>query len=194
MLCFSGLRLSSKMESLYVLILYFGLCSLLGRIIEVIFGIIKKDKFAISGFSRGPFIMLYGLVGISIYFFSTYFADLFLPVKLIILFMIPLIIEYLSSFILEKTFNIRGWDYSELRFNLHGRISLVFGLYWSVLVLIGVFVIQPNALRLLNSLSFSLIQIFTVLFVISFFAHIIFSIRRYHLIWKKAKGKLVKLR
>ena len=182
------------MESLYVLILYFGLCSLLGRIIELIFGIIEKDRFAISGFSRGPFIMLYGLVGISIYFFSTYFADLFLPVKLIILFIIPLMIEYLSSFILEKIFNIRGWDYSRFKFNLHGRISLVFGIYWCILVLIGVLVIQPNALRILNNLPFNLIQILAVLFVISFFAHIILSIRRYYLIWKKAKGKLIKLR
>ena len=177
-----------------MLILYFGLCGLLGRIIEVIFGVINKDKFGSSGFSRGPFIMIYGLVGILIYFFSTHLADLFLPVKLIILFIIPLIIEYLSSFILEKTFNVRGWDYSKFKFNLHGRISLVFGLYWSILVLIGVFVIQPNALRLLNNLPFNLIQIITILLVLSFFIHIYFSIRRYYLIWKKAKGKLVKLR
>ena len=177
-----------------MLVLYFGLCSLLGRIIEVIFGIISKDKFASSGFLRSPFIGIYGLVGILIYFFSTYFANLFLPVKLIILFIIPLIIEYFSSFILEKIFNIRGWDYSGFKFNIHGRISLIFGLYWSILVLIGVFVIQPNALKLLNNLSFNLIQIFTILFVIFFFIHIYFSIRRYYLIWKKAKGKLVKLR
>lgn len=182
------------MESFYVLIIYFGICSLLGRIMEVIFGIINKDKFAISGFLRGPFIMIYGFAGISIYFFSTYFANLFFPAKLVILFIIPLAIEYLGSLILEKTFNVRGWDYSKFKFNLNGRISLVFGIYWSILVLISIFVFQPNVLNLLNTFSFNLIQILAIFLIVSFIIHIYFSIKRYYLIWKKAKGKLIKLR
>ncbi len=34
-------------------------------------------------------------------------------------------LEYLTSFVMEKMFHTRWWDYSRYRFNLNGRICLL---------------------------------------------------------------------
>lgn len=48
-------------------------------------------------------------------------------------------LEYITSFILEKLFNMSWWDYSKQKFNINGRIclknSILFGLLSVVLVL-----------------------------------------------------------
>lgn len=47
-------------------------------------------------------------------------------------------VEYITSVLLEKLFDMKWWDYSEYRFNLNGRISLlgavVFGTLSAVLI------------------------------------------------------------
>jgi predicted membrane protein len=45
-------------------------------------------------------------------------------------------IEYLSSYVMEKLFNARWWDYSKKPFNINGRICLKNALCFGVMGLI----------------------------------------------------------
>ncbi len=47
-------------------------------------------------------------------------------------------LEYISSWIIEKLFGARWWDYSDWPFNLNGRISLLSGLAFGFLALLTV--------------------------------------------------------
>ena len=53
------------------------------------------------------------------------------------------VVEYGTSYIMEKLFNARWWDYSENFPNLHGRICLRHTCYWAIFALAYVYVIAP---------------------------------------------------
>ena len=53
------------------------------------------------------------------------------------------ILEYLTSFIMEKLFNARWWDYSNEFFNINGRICLLYSIFWGILSLVLIKIINP---------------------------------------------------
>ena len=52
--------------------------------------------------------------------------------------------EYLCSWLQEKILGTVSWDYSEYRFNLNGRINLLYCLFWGVLALVWIKEIYPR--------------------------------------------------
>lgn len=170
------------MESIYILFLYFCICSFIGWVIESVFGTIREKKFVNSGFLYGPFVSIYGFGGIALYFSSTYLSNLFFPVLLIIYFLIPTLIEYFTSFLLEKIFHLRMWDYSNKRFNINGRVCILYSLFWWSIALFGVFIMQPFFIGLLNRLPIDILYILFGILFVYLIIDFIFSIRLfYHL-------------
>jgi uncharacterized membrane protein len=53
------------------------------------------------------------------------------------------LVEYFTSFVMEKAFNARWWDYSTQPFNLHGRICLTHTLYWGTCSCLFLYVLHP---------------------------------------------------
>ncbi len=53
------------------------------------------------------------------------------------------LVEYFTSFVMEKAFNARWWDYSKQPFNLHGRICLTHTLYWGTCSCLFLYVVHP---------------------------------------------------
>ena len=51
--------------------------------------------------------------------------------------------EYIVAVILEKLFKTKYWDYSNLKFNFQGRVCLKNSIYWGILGILLVFIIQP---------------------------------------------------
>lgn len=177
------------MESLFILITYFCLGSLFGKIIDFVFLSIKERKFVKTGFLYGPFSPIYGFGALAIYFFEIYFGGLGLPIKFIAYFFIPTGIEYLSSYGLEKIFNLRLWDYSRYHFNINGRICLRVSLTWLALAVLFVFVGQPIIINLLNKIPLGIIQIFSIIFAIYFFIDFFFSCKEHY----NLKGKKLRV-
>ena len=60
--------------------------------------------------------------------------------------------EYLVAVVLEKLFKTKYWDYSHLKFNFQGRICLKNSIYWGILGVLLVFVIQPVVENLTNAI------------------------------------------
>lgn len=117
--------------------------SFLGWIWESIYCSIKERKWADRGFLFGPICPIYGscVVGASIVFSSFHFLsspDFPLWAIFIFCYLGSAIAEFSTSWVLEKRFHARWWDYSAVPLNIQGRIcvpiSTAFGLAGVVII------------------------------------------------------------
>ena len=104
--------------------------SFLGWIYECLYCTLKSAKWQNRGFFFGPVCPIYGIGCLFAYGFYQKFemAETATSVSKPMVFMIcavgSAILEYGTSYILEKRFHARWWDYSQVPFNLNGRICL----------------------------------------------------------------------
>lgn len=157
------------MNNILIYLLYFFIYSIIGWIIEVVNCSILNRKFTMRGFLIGPYCPIYGFGAIfMILLLEKYSGDLL--VLFVIGSFIACFIEYIGSFILEKIFNIRWWDYSNKKFNLNGRISLETGFLFGILSIILINYIHPlidtYLLKLSSDLLYNIVLL-TFLIIIS---------------------------
>lgn len=117
---------------------FFTIYAFLGWCVEVGFQALTKGIFVNRGFLNGPVCPIYGFgMSILLFFLSA------LSHNLILLFIGSVILtsalEFVTGFTLEKVFNDKWWDYSDMPFNIMGYISLSFSIMWG---LGGVFMIE----------------------------------------------------
>ena len=128
------------MEYNYVnLFILFFIYSVLGYIVESISVSMIEGKVVWSrGFLIGPYIPIFGTGSIlMVLILKKYYDDIF---ALFIMSMIVcLTLEYLTSYIGEKLFHLRWWNYSDKKFNINGRICLENGILFGVA---GIFIIR----------------------------------------------------
>ena len=102
---------------LFITYSFFGWC------IEVIGKLIQYKRFINRGFLVGPYCPIYGVGALLITFLlKKYTGD---PIVLFIMAIVVCgILEYLTSYFMEKIFHARWWDYSQKKFNINGRVCL----------------------------------------------------------------------
>ena len=121
-------------ENLIHLILLFFAYAFLGWCIEVTLKYFQFHRFINRGFLTGPWLPIYGSGAALITVAVKGLAPLESSVgtTFVISFILCGIVEYMTSFVLEKRFHARWWDYSQKPMNLHGRVwignLLLFGL------------------------------------------------------------------
>lgn len=136
--------------SIWRIFAYFIIYSVLGYIIETIFGIITKGTWeSRQSFLYGPFCGIYGLGAAIMIVFLQYFNKnnnrLFWGG-----FLIGSITEYIISFLGEKIFNVIWWDYSNMPLNLNGRICVFFSLFWGFLAIYLMSYVNPKIDKLIE--------------------------------------------
>lgn len=117
--------------------------SMIGWMIEMIAVSITKRKLVKNrGFLIGPYCPIYGSSSIlMIFFLSQYKED---PLVLFVMAVVLCtIVEYLTSYVMEKLFKVRWWDYSHLKFNINGRVCLSNSILFGALGLILIYVLDP---------------------------------------------------
>ena len=130
------------MDTFYINFLYFFIYSVLGWIVETLYCRSKDGKWTNRGFLFGPYCPIYGFGALIVIYSLGFFISS--PIQVFILAMIATaILEYLTSFILEKIFNAKWWDYSNMKFNINGRICLLNTLEFGILSLIIIYGIHP---------------------------------------------------
>lgn len=106
----------------------FFIYSIIGYFVEVISASITNKRFCPSrGFLVGPYLPVYGFGALVITLFISKYSDDYVVVFILTM-VACCVIEYFTSYILEKIFDLRWWDYSNRKFNLNGRINLTTGL------------------------------------------------------------------
>lgn len=122
------------------LFLVFMLYSIAGYLCEIVCSSIKQKKLVNRGFLCGPYCPIYGVGSLFILFLLLRFKED--PVLVFVLgAILTSAIEYVTSFILEKIFHNKWWDYSDEKFNIHGRVflfnSLLFGFGSLIIIYTG---------------------------------------------------------
>lgn len=172
------------MDKFLLYFLQFISYSFLGWIIEVISCSVTEKRLCINrGFLIGPYLPIFGIGSMTIITVLSKFKN-----NLVLLFIISVLslslLEYFTSFIMEKVFHARWWSYEKRKFNINGRISLFPSLGFGILSLLLLHVINPFYINLLyklplitrNVISIVLLIIFILDLIVS--SVIIFSLRK----------------
>ena len=150
------------MRNVFTYFMLFFIYAILGWIIETTLVSIEKRKFVNRGFLIGPYCPIYGFCGLAItILLKNYTKD---P---IVLFLMAVIIcgtlEYFTSYIMEKIFKARWWDYSAKKYNINGRICLETVVPFGILGCLVMYVLNPITFKYLNMLSNSMLNIISAI-------------------------------
>ena len=158
--------------------LIFIMFSLVGWISEVLYvGIFHEHKFVNRGFLYGPLCPIYGFGGVVILLLPAALYKTWIP-----LFFASMIlcttVEYFVSWIMEKTFHARWWDYSHYKFNVNGRICLLNSVLFGVLGLAVIHFVYPYMLQFLNWLGSTVIRVSSDVIAAALSVDIILTVRK----------------
>lgn len=122
------------MENAAQLLWLFFIYSFMGWVTEVILKYFQYKRFINRGFLIGPYCPIYGTGAVIVTLGGRLLAPVerSLAMSFLIAFVLCGLLEYMTSYILEKHFHARWWDYSQKPMNLHGRVwignLILFGL------------------------------------------------------------------
>ena len=135
--------MEKKEYTYHNIIWYMVLFSILGLLIETIYcfattGILESRK----GLILGPFCPIYGIgAALFIIILSEYKES---KVKLFIMGAISgTIFEYICSYVLQVVYGSMFWDYSYTTYQINGRVSLTYSVFWGILAVLLIQFIKP---------------------------------------------------
>lgn len=147
----------------------FYIYSFAGWVMETVGISIREKKLVDRGFLIGPYCPIYGTGVVLITILLKKYSDDVLA-TFVMSIIICGILEYLTSYFMEKIFKARWWDYSDRKFNLNGRVCLqnliVFGLLGTTIV----FVINPFFIKYIEKVPelalHIILSLITILFIV----------------------------
>lgn len=154
--------------------LLFIIYSFLGWCVEVINSFLNSKGFVNRGFLIGPYCPIYGVGLLLIIYFLKEYTDSYLVVFVMSMF-ICMILEYFTSYVMEKLFNARWWDYSHKKFNINGRICLETTIPFGLGGMGIIYIVNPLIEKVLSYLSSNGLIIIGIIVMIIFFSDLVVS-------------------
>lgn len=164
------------MQTIYTYFMLFLLYSILGWIIELVdLSIIERKLIKNRGFLIGPYCPIYGFGALLMTLFLTKYEND--PVVLFFMaIIVTSILEYYTSVILEKIFKARWWDYSNMKFNINGRVLLINSLGFGFFGLILIYCFNPFLFSMFNKINPTFFAGISIILFIIFLTDVILSI------------------
>jgi len=160
--------------NLETLFLLFIIYSFLGWLMEEVLVSIKEKKIVDRGFLIGPICPIYGSGALLItIILENYHNDII--VLFILSTVLGAILEYFTSYIMEKIFKNRWWDYSDMKFNINGRVCLEFAIPFGVGGIVMFYGTNPIILSVLQMCSTQVLMFICIFLSIIFLVDLIFS-------------------
>jgi uncharacterized membrane protein len=155
------------LHTIEIYFLLFISYAFLGWCMEVTCKFIQYKKFINRGFLIGPYCPIYGWGALAItILLKRYMED---PLVLFVMStLICSIIEYLTSYFMEKKYHARWWDYSNKKFNINGRICLETLIPFGILGVAIMYGTNPILFKLYNQIPQLVINILTAILFIGF--------------------------
>lgn len=153
----------------------FLIYSIAGWLIEIVCcGVIEK-KFVDRGFLIGPYCPIYGFSAVAMLFLLEQYQS-----DALVLFILSAIIcsvaEYVTSYVMEKLFKARWWDYSHKMLNVDGRICLSNSILFGMLGLFLIYIVNPFILAYIKEIPIYIYLPICSIFLIAFIIDIITSL------------------
>lgn len=166
------------MEEIKLYILIFFIYAIAGWIMETTTISIRNKKFVNRGFLVGPVCPIYGygVVLVSV-LLKKYQEDMVATFCMSII--ICGLLEYFTSFFMEKIFKARWWDYSQKKFNINGRICLENLVLFGIASCIIVYIVNPFIIGKINLIPQN---IQSLIIIILLLIHVVDNIISYKII------------
>lgn len=144
---------------LFDLFYNFFIYCFLGWVYESTYVSLKQRQWVNRGFLNGPVIPIYGCVATLLYL--AFFNEDMISVtergdiqSILIIFFAGLLLaslfEFVTSWLMEKLFHAKWWDYSNIPLNIQGRICLPVSIFWGFLSIVMAEFIQPRMTKLID--------------------------------------------
>ena len=168
-----------------IFFLLFMIYSFMGWLMEVLLILIKNKKFVNRGFLIGPYCPIYGygVIGILLLIGQNSKDILAVFLKSIL---ICSVLEYLTSYLMEKLFKARWWDYSDKKFNINGRICLETMVPFGILGTVCFYILNPLFIKIISLINPIIRNIIGMILLVVYITDNIISFN----IMNKIKGKI----
>ena len=128
---------------------------------------IEAKKIINRGFMIGPYCPIYGWGALAI----TILLKRYIDDWIVLLFMSIItcgILEYATSYVMEKLFHARWWDYSRRKYNINGRVCLETLIPFGILGLTIMYITNPFILSILEKVPQNVLNIIAIVLFIIF--------------------------
>lgn len=164
------------MPDFRILFLLFLIYSAVGWLCESVYCSVPAHKFINRGFLNGPLCPIYGV--------GALLADALLTPaawSLPLLFLggaiVTSVLEYFTGWLLETLFHAKWWDYSDKKWNLHGRVCLRNSILFGLMCVILLRVLHPLLLGLVLRIPDPALTVLCAVLAAAFLADLVFSVR-----------------
>lgn len=157
---------------LFIIYSFFGWCC------EVIYvGLFVERKFVNRGFLHGPICPIYGFGGLIVMFGLKHFSGTWIQLFFTSLLFCS-ILEYVTSWLLETLFRTKWWDYSDLKFNINGRICLLNSVLFGIGGVICAHFVQPLLMTIVMMFTDQAAEWTARIFLFLLFVDLMITLRR----------------
>lgn len=167
----------------------FIITSVFGWVVEFIFFYFRNHIFVNhSSLVLGPFSLAYGFGGalLTILLYNEEKSSL---KKIFALsFISATLLEYVMSFGMELVMGFCAWDYSNLPFNINGRVCLLFSVFWGFLGIFWIKFIYPLFQKILKKLDNKVGKYFMYIFIVFLLFDVILTISAFGRMKKEQMG------
>lgn len=167
-------------------LIIFLLFSFIGGVLDYTYRFFITGKI-INKFRLNAFSPVYGFGTLFVIFLLSVFPNISLPFRIMIYFLSLSAIEYISALICEKIIGKKFWDYSNRRFNIHGRVCLFYSLIWTFLALVFDLFLYKNTMVMIANFSFVpfYVNVISVLFTSVLLSSFMFILKTKHVELKR---------
>ena len=162
-------------STLLLWFLYFMIYAFLGWVCETIYCSLIERHFVERGFLRGPLCPIYGAGSLAVLWLLSPFGEN-IPLIFLLGAIVASSLEYITSFLMEKIFHMRWWDYSKHRFNLNGRVCMLNSVLFGILCVVLITIIHPLTTRLILLIPTTVSLIVTIALFIAFSVDTVVSV------------------
>ncbi len=162
----------------------FIIYSFMGWIYETIFCTVKGGEWENRGFLYGPVCPIYGTGAIAASLIVKFALENRIELSWWQIFLISVagsaVLEYVTSWALEKLFHAVWWDYSNLPLNLQGRISLFTSLGFGLGGLLIVYIIAPFTENVVSFVPPIILELLALVFIFILAADLTLTVTALH--------------
>ena len=157
-----------------MLLLWFFIYSFVGWFYEsTICSQVKYHKFINRGYLKGPLCPIYGAGAVVNYLLIGWIGNA--PGIFLAAMFTSGVVEYFTSYAMERLFHQRWWDYTRYRFNLKGRICLYGCVIFGIANVVILRLIHPFLMRYTQQIPDAMLTKLVVILYIMFLIDIVYT-------------------
>lgn len=144
--------------------------ALAGWIWESSYESVRNKKLTNRGMLIGPYIPIYGFGGLFVYVIFSEMQDASIAKIFIYGMIAATLLEFITSFVLDKLFHVSFWSYEGYFGNIQGRICFWASLFWGILSVVFTKFVNPyiseKIFGLDHDLRLIIVTVLTTTFII----------------------------